>query len=163
MKLAGAVVLLTIATPLLAGSQVSASHAALATPHPGATRVGVSILERGGNAIDAAVAVALVLSVVQPETASIGGGGYLMYFDAKSGAVWSLDFREVSPIEAKSDTTLHAATPGFLAGLDAMHKKFGALKWRALVEPAAAAAREAAKGDLAATLLRTAELGAREL
>jgi gamma-glutamyltranspeptidase / glutathione hydrolase len=162
MKRALAVALLTIATPLLAGSQVTASRAALATPSPIATRAGLDILGRGGNAIDAAVAVALVLGVAQPQAGGIGGGGFLVYFDAKSGAVWTLDCREVAPVEAKSDTKLHAATPGLLAGLDAMHKKFGSLKWRALVEPAVFAARESTKADLAATLMRVAEFGAHD-
>jgi gamma-glutamyltranspeptidase/glutathione hydrolase len=155
MKRAIAAALLTIATPLLAGSQVTASHAAISTPLPAATQVGLEILKRGGNAIDAAVAAELVLG-------GIGGGGFLIYFDAKSGAVWTLDFREVSPVDAKSDTKLHAATPGFLAGLAAMHEKFGSLKWRSLVEPAIAGAREGSRADLAATLMRIAEFGARD-
>src|SRR2546421_425104 len=120
-----ALALLIIATPLFAGSQVTATHAALATPSPVATQAGLNVLKRGGNAIDAAIAVAFVLGVVQPQSAGIGGGGFLVYFDAKSGAIWTLDFREVSPLDAKSDMKLHAATPGFLAGLNAMHQKFG--------------------------------------
>jgi gamma-glutamyltranspeptidase/glutathione hydrolase len=162
MKRALAVALLTIATPLLAGSQVTASRTALATPSPIATHAGLDILGRGGNAIDAAIAVALVLGVAQPQAGGIGGGGFLVYLDAKSGAVWTLDFREVSPVDAKSDAKLHAATPGLLAGLDAMHKKFGSLKWRELVEPAVLAAREGTKADLAATLMRVAEFGAHD-
>ena len=159
---ASVAIALLVATPLIAGSQVTASRAALATPSPIATRAGLDILGRGGNAIDAAVAVALVLGVAQPQAGGIGGGGFLVYFDAKSGAVWTLDFREVSPVDAKSETKLHAATPGLLAGLDAMHKKFGSLKWRELVEPAVLAARESTKADLAATLLRVAEFGAHD-
>jgi gamma-glutamyltranspeptidase/glutathione hydrolase len=161
MRTAIAAALLTIATPLFAGSQVTAAHAALSTSSPLATKAGLGILERGGNAVDAAIAVALVLGVVQPQSGGIGGGGFLVYFDAKSGAVWTLDFREVSPIEAKGDTKLHAATPGLLAGLEAMHKKLGTRPWRELVEPSIVASREATKSELTATLTRIAELGAR--
>ena len=151
---------LLLAIPLFAGSQATATHAALATPSPVATQAGLNVLKRGGNAIDAAIAVAFVLSVVQPRAAGIGGGGFLVYFDAKSGAVWTLDFREVSPLEAKSDTKLHAATPGFVAGLDAMHAKFGTRAWRELMEPAIALAREQTKSELASTLTRIADSGA---
>ena len=162
MKRGLAVALLAIATPLFAGSQATATRAALATPSPIATQAGLNVLKRGGSAVDAAVAVAFVLSVVQPQAAGLGGGGFLIYFDAKSGAVWTLDFREVSPLDAKSDTKLHAATPGFLAGLETMHEKFGSRAWRELVEPAVALAREQAKKELAATLTRIAESGARD-
>lgn len=162
MTRAAAIALLAIAPSLFAGSQATAMHAALATPSPIATQAGLNVLKRGGNAVDAAVAVAFVLSVVQPQAAGIGGGGFLVYFDAKSGAVWTLDFREVSPMDAKSDTKLHAATPGFLAGLEAMRQKFGTRAWRELVEPAVALAHEQTKKELAATLTRVAESGARD-
>ena len=155
------IALLFITTPLFA-SQAAATHAALATSSPIATRAGLNILERGGNAIDAAVAVALVLGVAQPDATGIGGGGSLVYFDAKSGAVWTLDFREVSPIEATLATKLRAGTPGFLAGLDAMHAKFGTMQWRDLVAPSIALARESSKPELATTLTRIAEAGARD-
>lgn len=156
-----AAALLALAMPL-AASQVTAAHAALATSSPIATQAGLNILKRGGNAIDAAVAVALVLGVAQPEATGIGGGGSLVYFDARTGAVWTLDFREVSPLEATRATKLRAGTPGFLAGLDAMHKKFGTIAWRELVAPAIAVARESSKSELAATLTRIAEAGAHD-
>jgi len=154
-----ALALLVIATPLFAGSQVTATHAAIATSSRIATQAGLNVLKRGGNAIDAAIASAFVLGVVQPQAAGMGGGGFLVYFDAKSGAIWTLDFREVSPVEAKSDAKLHAATPGFLAGLDAMHTKFGTQGWRELIAPAIALAREQTKNELAATMTRIADTG----
>src|SRR6185503_14192405 len=117
-------------------SQVTAKTAALSTAHPLATRVGLSVLQRGGNAIDAAVAVAFVLSVVHPQAGALGGGGFLTYYDAETRAVWTLDFTEVAPLAAKRDMfatnangarsgATAAAVPGSVAGFEEMHRKFG--------------------------------------
>src|SRR4029077_30719 len=80
------------ATPAFAGSVVVAKHAAIATASPIATQIGLDALKRGGNAIDAAVAVAFALAVAQPESGNIGGGGFLVYYEASTKAVWTLDF-----------------------------------------------------------------------
>jgi gamma-glutamyltranspeptidase/glutathione hydrolase len=140
---------------LFAGGQVIARHAALATAHPLATKVGLGVLQRGGTAADAAVAVAFALSVVHPQAGNLGGGGFLLYYDAATRAVWTLDFRETAPRDAKRamfakvppQGALAAGVPGTVAGLDALHAKFGKQPWKELLAPAIAIAREGARDD----------------
>jgi gamma-glutamyltranspeptidase/glutathione hydrolase len=157
----GIVVALLFAMNVFAGSQVTATHAALATSSPAATQIGLRILKSGGNAIDAAVAVSFALAVLEPQATGLGGGGFLTYYDAESGGVWTLDFRETAPAAAKvlaSKGAPSACVPGFLAGLDMMHRRFGSRPWHELVAPA----QFMAKGDLAKTLQRVGEQGAKE-
>jgi gamma-glutamyltranspeptidase/glutathione hydrolase len=119
------------------------------TAAPLATRVGVGVLRAGGNAIDAAVAVAFALEVVYPTAGNIGGGGFLVARMGRQSA--ALDFREVAPsastrdmyLDAKGNVTrrsldgaLAAGVPGSVAGLWAAHQKFGKMPWRDLVQPA---------------------------
>jgi len=167
MKRALAVVVLAFATTLFAGSQVTAKHAALATSSPVATSVGVHVLQDGGNAADAAVAVGFVLGVAQPHASGLGGGGVAMYYDAKTKGVWMLDFREAAPDAVKRDMfsvkpsrigPLTAGVPGMVAGLGALHERFGSKSWRELLAPAIALARDGTKVDVDAA---TALLGAR--
>jgi len=101
-------VLLFLAQSALAGSSVQATRAALSTVSPQATQVGLAVLKRGGNAIDAAVAVSFALAVTHPQAGNIGGGGFLVYYDAKTKSVWTLDFREVAPGAAKRDMYVQA-------------------------------------------------------
>jgi gamma-glutamyltranspeptidase/glutathione hydrolase len=153
--------LFLLATTAFAGSQVTAAHAALATPSPAATQVGLRVLKEGGNAIDAAVAVSFALAVLEPKATGLGGGGFLTYYDANSGGVWTLDFREAAPAAAKKSAATGAtaaAVPGFVAGLGAMHGRFGSQSWRELIAPA----QRIAKDDLAKTLQRLAEHGAHD-
>ncbi|HKB78762.1 MAG TPA: gamma-glutamyltransferase [Thermoanaerobaculia bacterium] len=141
-----ALLLLLAAAPMRAGSVAVARHAALATDSPWATRIGLDILRRGGRAIDAAVAAAFALGVVEPQSSGLGGGGFLVYYDASSHAVWSLDFREVAPAAVTRETfsgrvpprdgAVAAGVPGTVAGLAAMHERFGAMSWKELLEPA---------------------------
>ncbi|HSY50336.1 MAG TPA: gamma-glutamyltransferase family protein [Thermoanaerobaculia bacterium] len=159
------IVTLLFAANAYAGSRVTATHAALATSSPVATRIGLSVLKEGGNAIDAAVAVSFALAVLEPKATGLGGGGFLTYYDAESGGIWTLDFRETAPAAAKRSAgnaafsgASAAAVPGFVAGLDAMHSRFGSRPWRELVAPA----QRLAKDDLAKTLLRISEQGARD-
>jgi gamma-glutamyltranspeptidase/glutathione hydrolase len=189
LPLLAAVVL--VATTAHAGGSVVAKKAALSTAHPLATKAGLAVLQRGGNAADAAVAVAFALSVVHPQAGGIGGGGFLVYYDAQTRGVWTLDFREVSSravtraaFSKPQAGALSASVPGTVAGLEALHKRFGKRAWKELVEPAAALAREgvivdaellddiaAAKqrtlgkplmeAELAATLQKIAQDGAR--
>src|SRR5215213_297842 len=98
-----AAILTLTATSLHAGSTITASKAALSTASPYATSVGLSVLKRGGNAIDAAVAVSFALAVVHPQAGNIGGGGFLVYYDAATEGIWALDFREVAPLASKQD------------------------------------------------------------
>jgi gamma-glutamyltranspeptidase / glutathione hydrolase len=120
-----------------------------------ATAVGISILKKGGNAVDAAVAVGLALSVTHPSAGNIGGGGFMViYFpDGKSAAI---DYREVAPHKASRDMYLDkqgnptedsrrgpraAGIPGDVAGFALAHKKFGSLPWKDVVMPAVELAR----------------------
>ena len=135
-----------------AGSTIEAKHAALSTANPLATRIGLEVLRGGGNAIDAAVAVAFALAVAHPQAGNLGGGGFLVYYEAKTKAVWTLDFREVAPLEAKASMyakdenasrvgPLAAGVPASVAGLVEMHERFGTRKWADLIAPAIELAR----------------------
>ncbi|WP_395625639.1 gamma-glutamyltransferase [Daejeonella sp.] len=119
--------------------------------HPEASKVGLDILKKGGNAIDAAVAVQFALAVVYPDAGNIGGGGFLVYRSAK-GELASLDFREKAPGKATRDMYLDAAgnaiteksifghlaagVPGSVDGMVKAHAKFGKLSWAEVVQPA---------------------------
>lgn len=144
--------LLLVASSVFAGSQATGPHAAVATSSRLATQVGLDTLRHGGNAADASVAVAFVLSVAEPHSAGIGGGGTLVYYDAKSDAVWTLDFRENAPagltgIGPRAGAAA-AGVPSVVAGMNALHERFGSQKWKDLLGPAI----RASKDDLEKTL-----------
>lgn len=119
--------------------------------HPEASKVGIEILKKGGNAVDAAVAVQFALAVVYPNAGNIGGGGFMVYRSAK-GEVNALDFREKASVAATRDMYLDAAgnpivekslyghlaagVPGSVAGMVEAHKKYGKLSWKEVVQPA---------------------------
>jgi len=86
----------------------TAKHAMVVTAHPLATQAGVGILKQGGNAIDAAVAVAFALEVVLPDAGNIGGGGFIVHRSA-AGEVLALDYREAAPAAATHDMYLDSA------------------------------------------------------
>ncbi len=149
--------------PLSAGSQTVAAHAALSTISPIATSIGLATLRAHGNAIDAAVAVSFALAVVHPQAGNIGGGGFLIYYEAKTKSVWALDYREVAPLDAKRDLyvqangdpnlsirtgPLAAGVPAAVAGLGEMHQRFGRRPWSELVGPAIRVARDGFPVDL---------------
>lgn len=130
---------------------VTSSQGMVVTAHPIASSVGVSILQKGGNAIDAAVAVEFALAVVYPNAGNIGGGGFLLY-RSNSGETAALDYREVAPDLAFRDMyldengdadtnksiygSLAVGVPGTVAGMVAAHEKYGSLPWEDLLEPA---------------------------
>jgi gamma-glutamyltranspeptidase/glutathione hydrolase len=135
---------------------VTGEHAMVVTSHPLASEVGVEILRRGGNAVDAAVAVAFALAVVHPVAGNLGGGGF-MVVRAHDDTVRALDFREVAPSAASrfmyvdssgnvlaSSLTGHLSVgvPGTVAGLFEAHRRFGRLPWKDLVAPAVRLARD---------------------
>ena len=135
---------------------VTGEHAMVVTSHPVASNVGVDILRRGGNAVDAAVAVAFALTVVHPVAGNIGGGGF-MVLRTRDDTVRTLDFREVAPAAARrsmyvdsagsllaSSLTGHlsVSVPGTVAGLFEVHRRFGRLPWHELVAPAVRLARD---------------------
>jgi gamma-glutamyltranspeptidase/glutathione hydrolase len=139
-------------------SPVHAMHGMVATEQRLATQIGIDILKRGGNAVDAAVAVGFALAVVLPNAGNIGGGGFMMIHDAKSGKNVALDFREIAPATATHDMFLdaqgnpvpgrstysHLATgvPGTVAGLTHALKKYGTMRLADVIAPAAKLARD---------------------
>ena len=162
--------LFLLASSANAGSSIVATTAALSTASPYATSVGLSILKNGGNAIDAAVAVEFALAVAHPQAGNLGGGGFLLYYDAKTKGVWTLDFRETAPAASQKDMFVlpdgkvspdirtggrAVAVPGTVAGLAAAHERFGSRPWKDLLAPAIAMAREGVRVDtqLAADLV----------
>ena len=116
-----------------------------------ATRVGVDILKAGGNAVDAAVAVAYALAVTHPSAGNIGGGGFMLIRLA-SGEVHAVDFREAAPASATTEGILamikdgaggyrSPAVPGTVAGLDYVRDHYGTKPLADLVAPAIALAK----------------------
>lgn len=147
-----------LASSSRAGGSVIARHAALSTAHPLATRVGLGVLQTKGSAADAAVAVAFALAVLHPQAGNLGGGGFLVYYDASTRGIWTLDFRETAPREAKREMfasapqnsrngALAAGVPGTVAGLHALHERFGTRKWSELLAPAIKLAQEGPRKD----------------
>ncbi|HET9900309.1 MAG TPA: gamma-glutamyltransferase, partial [Actinomycetes bacterium] len=84
---------------------------AVSTVDPEATRVGLDVLRRGGNAVDAAVAAAATLGVTEPYSAGIGGGGFFVYYDAASGTVSTIDGRETAPAAMQPDAFVENGVP----------------------------------------------------
>lgn len=141
----------TAETPLdVTKKRLLADSAMVVTAHPLASIVGLDILKKGGNAVDASIAVEFVLAVVYPAAGNIGGGGFMIYRQ-KDGTSYSLDFREKAPLAA-SETMyqdsagnvienlsqsghLAAGVPGTVAGMVAAYEKFGSLPWEQLVQP----------------------------
>ena len=156
-----ALLALLFAPALFAGSQASGARAAIATSSRQATQAGLEILRRGGNAADAAVAVVFTLSVVQPEAASIGGGGTLLYYDARGAAVWTLDFRENAPNSLLGVPPRNGVTaigvPSTVAGMDELYRRFATREWKDLLAPAI----DVSEGDLRKTLRHIASSGGR--
>ncbi|MDP5139590.1 MAG: gamma-glutamyltransferase, partial [Spirosomaceae bacterium] len=123
----------------------------VASAHPEASKVGVEIMKKGGNAIDAAIATHFALVVVHPFAGNLGGGGFAV-IRTKDGKAYTLDFREKAPITADRDMYLdengnvieglstlgHLASgvPGSVDGMVELHEKFGSLLWQTLLQPA---------------------------
>jgi len=133
---------------------VTASHGMVVAAHPQATAAGVEVLKKGGNAIDAAVAVSLAVGVAEPYGSGLGGKFMLLYFEAKSGktlVVEAMDacgtaidlakYREL-PVAARSYGYSSVCVPGLAAGLWTAHQKWGARPWAEDIAPAIALARE---------------------
>ncbi len=141
-------------------AQVYARNGMVASSSKIASEIGVDILKKGGNAIDASVATAFALAVTHPSAGNIGGGGFLVYMDS-AGSATTIDFREKAPQQAGTkmflDTNGHlpkgtnlygsestinhiglksVGVPGTVAGLYLAHQKYGHLPWAQLVQPA---------------------------
>ena len=123
-----------------------------------ASSVGAQILEDGGNAYDASIAVAFALAVVLPRAGNIGGGGFMVMYDEKTDKSYSIDYREKAPALASKDMYLNddgsvnnkraregilsIGVPGTVYGMWEVHKKFGSLPWKKLLDPAIKLAEE---------------------
>ena len=137
-------------------------NGAVTSSHPIASQVGIDILESGGNAIDAAIAVGFALSVVHPGAGNIGGGGFMLIRLA-DGSVTSIDFRETAPKLAYRDmylddngqvisnmswdTIFAVGVPGTVAGFGFAHKKYGSVNWKKIVNPSVKLAKNGFKLD----------------
>ena len=136
---------------------VEAQRFMIVTANGHATAAGAEMLRRGGSAVDAMVAAQFVLNLVEPQSSGIGGGAFLLYWDAKSRKLTSFDGRETAPMAAGPDLFLKpdgspmafedavpggrsVGVPGTLALLELVHRRFGRVSWADLVEPAAALA-----------------------
>jgi gamma-glutamyltranspeptidase/glutathione hydrolase len=130
-----------------------ARHAMVAAANPLATRVGVDVLKAGGSAIDAAVAIQAVLGLVEPQSSGLGGGAFMVYYDAATHKVTAYDGREKAPMQASARLFLDdngkplpffdavlggisTGVPGAIAMLDAAHHDHGRLPWADLFKPA---------------------------
>lgn len=136
---------------------VRASHGMVGSTEAHATRIGVEILRRGGNAVDAAVAVGFALAVTHPQAGNLGGGGF-MVLRLPDGRETTIDYREVAPAAATRDMFLDdtgnpvrersltgplaAGVPGSVAGLLYAHQRYGRLPLPSLIAPAGALARD---------------------
>lgn len=123
----------------------------VASAHPEASQVGLTILKAGGNAVDAAAAVQFALAVVYPGAGNIGGGGFMVY-RSRDGKAYTLDYREKAPAAATKDMYLDLAgnviaglsisghlasgVPGSVDGMFEAHKRFGKLPWAQVLQPA---------------------------
>ena len=123
------------------------------TQNEHATEAGYSILKKGGNAVDAAVAVGFALAVTLPRAGNIGGGGFILIYNEKKGKVFSIDYRSAAPKSSTSDFFLNGdkvvrfghlvnAVPGSVAGLLKAHNDHGTLPISELLQPAIRLARE---------------------
>ncbi len=143
--------------PIAADGAVALSGA-VSSADPRATAAGEAILAKGGSATDAAIAVMLALTVVEPQSSGIGGGGFLVRADAESGAVSTIDGRETAPAaatpqrfldengerlprEKRVTSGLSVGVPGNIALAAKAHERHGKLPWADLFDPAIALAR----------------------
>ncbi len=136
-----------------ARAEAPARHHMIAAANPYAAQAGLKMLRRHGSAIDAAIAAQMVLTLVEPESSGIGGGAFLLLWDAKKKHMTSFDGRETAPASATPGMFLGAdgkprpkaeaipgglsvGIPGVVAMLDLAHRKYGKLPWAALFQPA---------------------------
>ncbi|CAM5774299.1 gamma-glutamyltransferase [Bosea minatitlanensis] len=140
------------ATGRIAKTEATAQRFMAATANPLAAAAGRAILRAGGSATDAAIAIQLVLNLVEPQSSGIGGGAFLVHWDETAGKVTTLDGRETAPAAARPDRFIrdgrpmpfHEAViggrsvgvPGTLKLLEEAHRRWGRLPWADLVAPA---------------------------
>ena len=156
---------------------VKAQRHMIVTAHPAASEVGRDILRAGGSAVDAAIAAQLVLNLVEPQSSGIGGGAFLVHWDAATKSMRTYDARERAPLAAREDrlllegeprsfervvaSGLSVGVPGLVRGLELAHKAHGKLPWARLFEPAIKIAEEGVPiGERLRVLLAAATPGA---
>ncbi len=131
------------------------------TQHYLASEVGEAILNKGGNAYDATIAVAFALAVVLPRAGNIGGGGFTVLYNSSDESFQSLDYREKAPLAASKNMYLDnngdvisnlstlgykaIAVPGTVDGMWELHKKYGSMDWKELIVPSIKLAKEGFK------------------
>ena len=135
-----------------------AKHFMVAAAHPLAAQAGVDVLERGGSAVDAAIAVQMVLGLVEPQSSGIGGGAFLVHWSEKTKKVVTYDGRETAPAAARANRFMKegkrepfmeavlsgrsVGVPGVLRMLELAHQRYGRLPWAELFAPAIRLAEE---------------------
>lgn len=159
MGVMAAIFLFCLATTASANDKrdAVAANGMVAAADPNVTRIGVDILKKGGNAVDAAVAMSFGLFGAEPHASSMAGGGFAIIYLAKEDKAYIVDYREVAPAKAYDAFYLDRAAklgvkpknlidtgwfasgvPGMLAGMETMSKRFGALPWKDLIAPSVA-------------------------
>ncbi len=150
------VALLLPATASAQPHEVKAKHGVVVSVSAPASEVGVAVLKQGGNAVDAAVATAFALAVTYPQAGNIGGGGFMVVQAGQGKTPVVFDYREKAPGAATVDMFAKetnklghkvVGVPGTIRGLELAHKRYGDLKWKALVMPAVALAEKGFKID----------------
>jgi gamma-glutamyltranspeptidase/glutathione hydrolase len=138
---------------------VTAKKHMVVAAHPLAAEAGLAMLRKGGSAIDAGIATQMVLTLVEPQSSGIGGGAFMLYWDAAAETLRSYDGRETAPAGATPELFLDAdgkplprdkamhsglsiGVPGVLAALELVHNEYGKLPWAELFQPAIKLARD---------------------
>lgn len=140
------------ATGTMAKALVTASRHMVVAAHPLAAEAGIQMLRKGGSALDAAIATQLVLGLVEPQSSGLGGGAFIVLWDAKAQLVKTYDGRETAPAAAKPGrflidgkpmdfpdavrSGLSVGVPGVVAAMQMAHAKHGRLAWADLFQPA---------------------------
>lgn len=138
-------------SPVNQGKDIFADSGMVVSAHPESSRIGVEIMRRGGNAVDAAVATEFALAVCYPEAGNIGGGGFML-IRMKDGTAEVIDYREKAPLRASRDmyidksgnvtdgasinTHLSSGVPGTVDGMINAHSRYGKLPFREVIQPA---------------------------
>ena len=136
------------------GKVVEANNSMVVTRHFLATEIGNNVLQNGGNAIDASIAISFALAVVLPQAGNIGGGGFMVIHNQDSN--FTIDYREQAPLQATEkmfitdgsydpelalESYQSSGTPGAVAGMYLAHQKFGSIEWKDLIQPSIDLAR----------------------
>ncbi len=142
---------------LFLSSSIKTESYAVATRHHLATDIGMKVLEEGGNAIDAAVAVAFALAVVNPSAGNLGGGGFMLLHLAETNETFSIDYRERAPVKSfekmfqdnsgkvvkglSLNSILSSGVPGTVSGMFYASERFGTMDIKSLIYPSIILAR----------------------